>query len=103
MSSEYAPDFSFAELSQIKEMAIKDLAQLMNRRGLSWTEFYRDFVGKVESYKKTGEGISLKPIIPDTMYILATIIYRVDQTDQAIKDELRGVRKAVMHPSRRKR
>lgn len=88
MASEFVPDFTFAELSQIKLMATKELSWIMSRRGQSFIEFYRDFVGKVESYKKTGVGISLNPIIPDTIYILATMIYRVDQADQVIKSAL---------------
>jgi len=90
---EYVPDFSYAELSQIKELAQRQLAEVLSDRGGNINKFYPDFVEKVEEYKKTGVGISISPIIPDEIYILATIIYRVDEIDGLIKQELKRIRR----------
>ena len=88
-----APDFSYAELSMMKELAHKELGEILMKRGGRVSDFYPNFVKEVEEYKRTGVGISISPIIPDETYILATIIYRVDETDKMIKQELKRSRR----------
>lgn len=88
---DFAPNFSYAELSMIKEMAVKNLGEVLRNRGQTMWEFYPKLAEKWDK-----EGFALKvrePIIPDEKYILATIIYRVDKTDEMIKQELKRSRR----------
>jgi len=89
----FVPNFSYAELSEIKELAHKELGRVLGIRGSDTINFYSNFVREVEEFKRTGKGISISPVVPDKKYILATIIYRVDKMDEVIKQELKRIRR----------
>ena len=70
-------------------LALKELREVLTRHGHNMGDFYSNFVNKVEAYEETGVGISLQRIIPEKIYVLATIVYRIDQTDEMINQKLK--------------